>query len=101
MNILKTIFSITFGIEAVFVINRFVSNYSNDGVMFISLALLLFLLHLFAWVAPKKLFDLCWKASSIYPDDFDYDTSYKKLGLIGMWLLIVSIVILMMSLLVI
>ena len=101
MKILKTIFSIIFAIEAIFVISRFVSNYSNTGVMFISLALVLFLLHLFAWIAPKKLFDLCWKISSIYPDDFDYDTSYKKIGLIGFWFLIVSIVILMIGLLVI
>ena len=90
MNILKTIFSITFVIEAVFVINRFVSNYSNEGMLFIGLSLLLFLLHLFAWIAPKTFFNICWKITKFLPDRFDYDASYRNLEITSMGVLIAA-----------
>ena len=47
-------------------------------------------MHLFAWIAPKKFFDLCWKITGILPDNFDYDTSFGKLELCDIGILIVA-----------
>lgn len=73
-----------------FSINGLIFNFSNEGLVFTILAFVLFVMHLFAWITPKKFFDLCWKITSILPDNFDYDTSFNKLEFCDIGILVIA-----------
>ena len=89
-KVLKILLSILFIAGSIFVTLKLIANYSDDGLAFIVLAFTFFFTHLFAWIAPKIFFNLCWKITSILPDNFDYDTGYKKLEIVGLGILIVA-----------
>lgn len=74
-------------------------NYSDDGLGYLIFSTFFFLSHLFIWIAPKTFFNICWKLSRFYPDEFDYDTSFSKIGNVGLGLLITAIIILCISVL--
>lgn len=100
-KILKVLLTIIFVIISNFAINRLIVNYSNDGLVFLVLAFTIFCLHLFAWILPKTFFRLCWKIAGILPDNFDYETSYRKLEICDVGILIVANVMLVIALLII
>lgn len=99
-KILKVLFTIIFTIISFGVIYRLIYDYSNDGLLFLILAITFFIIFLFSWVAPKIFFNLCWKITKILPDNFDYDTSYSKVELISVGLIIVSNILLIIGLLI-
>ena len=96
-KILKIILTIIFIVISIFAINKLINNFLNDSLLFVVLAFVLFSMHLFACIAPKTFFDICWKITCILPDNFDYDTSYNKLELCDIGLLITSILLLGIS----
>ena len=97
-KIIKIVLTLLFISLLVFSINSLIFNFSDEGLAFTILAFVLFVMHLFAWIAPKKFFDLCWKITGMLPDNFDYDTSYSKLELVDIGVLITSILLLGISL---
>lgn len=96
-KILKILLTIIFIVISIFAINKLINSFLNDSLLFVILAFTLFTIHLFAWIAPRTFFNLCWKITGILPDNFDYDTSYSKLELCDIGLLIVSILLLGIS----
>ena len=89
-KVLKVLFTALFIIGSIIAINQLMVNYSNDGVVVMVLALAFFCLHLFAWIAPKVFFNLCWKITGILPDTFDYENSYGKLESVDIGMLLTS-----------
>ena len=89
-KIIKIVLTLLFISLLVFSINSLIFNFSDERLAFVILAFVLFVMHLFAWIAPKKFFDLCWKITGILPDNFDYDTSFGKLELCDIGILIVA-----------
>lgn len=100
-KILKVLLTIIFVIISIFAIDKLIIDYSNDGLIFFVLAVTMFFLHLFAWIWPKIFFNLCWKITAILPDNFDYETSYRKLEICDVGILIVANVMLVIALLII
>lgn len=98
-KILKIILTIIFTVISFFAINKLINNFLNDSLLFVVISFTLFVIHLFAWIAPRIFFNLCWKITGILPDNFDYDTSYSRLELIDIGILIASIFLLVISLL--
>lgn len=96
-KISKILLTIMFIVISIFAINKLINNFLNDSLLFVVLAFALFVMHLFAWIAPRTFFNSCWKITGIFPDNFDYDTSYSKLELCDIGLLISSIVLLGIS----
>lgn len=96
-KILKILLTIIFIIISIFAINKLINNFLNNSLLFVVLAFTSFAMHLFAWIAPKTFFNLCWKITGILPDNFDYDTSYSKLEICDIGLLITSILLLGIS----
>ena len=90
--------TIIFIIILSFAINKLISNFLIDSLLFVVLAFVLFSMHLFAWIAPRTFFNLCWKITGMLPDNFDYDTSYSKLEVVDIGVLITSILLLGISL---
>ena len=99
-KILKILLTIIFIVISIFSINKLISNFLNDSLLFVVLAFTLFAMHLFTWIMPRTFFNLCWKITVILPDNFDYDTSYSKLELCNIGLLITSILLLGISFLI-
>lgn len=96
-KILKILLTIIFIVISIFAINKLINNFLNNSLLFVVLAFTLFAMHLFAWIAPRTFFNLCWKITDILPDNSDYDTSYNKLELCDIGLLITSILLLGIS----
>ena len=96
-KILKILLTIIFIVILIFAITKLINNFLNDSLLFVVLAFTLFAMHLFAWIAPRTFFNLCWKTTNIMPDNFDYDTSYSKLEMCDIGLLITSILLLGIS----
>ena len=96
-KVLKILLTVIFIIISIFSIIKLVNNFVQDSLMFVVIAFNFFLMHLFAWIAPKTFFNLCWKITNILPDNFDYDTSYSKLEICDIGLLITSILLLGIS----
>lgn len=96
-KLFKILLTIVFLIFFIFAIKKLANNFFHDSLLFVALAFTSFVMHLFAWIAPKAFFNLCWKITSIMPDDFDYDTSYSKLEACDIGLLITSILMLGIS----
>lgn len=99
-KIIKVILSILFVIGLIFSIFLLIEDYSNDASLFLILAIFAYIMHLFAWIAPKTFFNLCWKMSKFCSDVYDYETSYSKLEDVDIGILITSIIILILSFLV-
>lgn len=98
-KVLKILLTIIFIVISIFAINKLINNFLNDSLLFVVLAFTAFAMHLFAWIAPRVFFNLCWKITGILPDNYDYDTSYGKLEVVDIGILITSIVLLGISLL--
>ena len=96
-KILKILLTIIFIVISIFSIIELINNFSDNSLLFLVFAFTLFAMHLFAWIAPKTFFNLCWKITNIMPDNFDYDTSYSKLEICDIGLLITSILLLGIS----
>lgn len=96
---LKILFTIIFVAGLAFEIYLLATNYSDDALIFAVIGVVFFLSHLLIWVAPKKIFDLCYKISKSSSDNWDYDTSYANIGNVGLGVLIVSVVLLTVSIL--
>lgn len=96
-KVLKILLTIVFIVSSIFAVNKLVNNIFHDSLFFVALAFTSFAMHLFAWIAPKTFFDLCWKITNTMPDNFDYDTSYSKLEMCDIGLLITSILLLGIS----
>lgn len=95
----KILLTILFVAIAWLSIVKLTSDFSNDRLLFTVLSFVLFAVHLFAWIAPRAFFNLCWKITNIMPDNFDYDKCYSKLELVDIGILITSISLLGISLL--
>ena len=96
--LLKILLTIIFIVISIFAINKLINNFRNDSLLFIVLAFTLFAMHLFAWIAPRTYFNLCWKITRFMPDyDADYDTSYSNLELYDIGMLITSMLLLGIS----
>lgn len=89
-KMLKIIFTILFIIGAVFEIYRLIFHYSDDVLLLIIFASVFFLFHLFAWIAPKAFFNLCWKIAGSNSTGFDYETSFRKLELVDIGIIITA-----------
>ena len=96
-KILKMLLTLIFIVISIFSIIKLINYYSDSRLLFVALAFTSFAMHLFAWIAPKTFFNLCWKITNILPDNFDYDTSYSKLEICDIGLLITSILLLGIS----
>ena len=94
---LKVALTILFVVASVFAIYRIVVNFSADKMVFIAIAFTLFLMHLFAWIAPKTFFNICWKITNFLPDDWNYNISYRQLENCDIGILITSIIFLGIS----
>lgn len=70
---------------------------TRDPMLCIALSLLFFVVHLFAWLAPKTLFNFVWKKSAIYSDSWDYETSYSKLDICGLGFAITAVIFLVLG----
>ena len=97
---IKIILTLSFIPLLAFAIYQLVVNFSDQGLGFIVLAFAFFAMHLFAWIAPKKCFDLCWKMLERFPngDTYDYDTSFRKLESCDIGILIVANLVVCISL---
>ena len=89
-KILKMLLTLLFIVILIFSIIKLINNFLDSSLLFVVLAFTLFATHLFAWIAPKTFFNLCWKITNIMPENFDYDTSYSKLEICDIGLLITS-----------
>lgn len=96
-KILKILLTIIFIVILIIAVNKLINSFLNGSLLFVVLSFTLFTMHLFAWIAPRTFFNLCWKITGILPDNFDYDTSYNKLELCDIGLLITSILLLGIS----
>lgn len=96
-KILKILLTIIFIVISIFSIIELINNFSDNSLLFLVFAFTLFAMHLFAWIAPKTFFNLCWKITNIMPDNVDYDTSYSKLEMCDIGLLITSVLLLGIS----
>ena len=97
-KILKILLTIIFIIISIFALKKLISNFLSNSLLFVILAFILFSMHLFEWIAPRTFFNLCWKITGMLPDNFDYDTSYSKLEMVDIGVLITSISLLGISL---
>lgn len=93
-KVLKILLTIIFIVVSIFSIIKLVNDFLDSSLLFVILAFVSFAMHLFVWIAPKTFFNLCWKTTNIMPDNFDYDTSYSKLEICDIGLLITSILLL-------
>lgn len=96
-SILKIILTTIFIIGVIFEIYNLVLNYSDDSLFLVILAFVFFSFHLFAWIAPKAFFNLCWKIAGSNSAGFDYDTSFRKLELVDIGIIITANVFLLIS----
>ena len=97
MVLIKKILLTIIFIVIIFSIIKLINKFSDNSLLFVVLAFTLFAMHLFAWIAPKTFFNLCWKITNTMPDNFDYDTSYSKLEICDIGLSITSILLLGIS----
>ena len=99
-KIIKILLTIIFVIISIFSINKLINNFLSDSLFFAVIAFASFAMHLFAWIAPKTFFNLCWKiTNTLMSDNFDYETGYNNLERCDIGLLIVSILFIGISLL--
>lgn len=98
-KVFKVILTTIFVVFSIFALKKLVNNFFHDSLFFVVLAFTLFIIHIFAWIAPRTCFNLCWKITNIMPDSFDYETSYSNLEVVDIGILIASILLLGISLL--
>ena len=99
-KIIKILLSILFVVGAIYTINGMVENNFGDRILFVVLAFTFFLMNLFIWIAPKTFFNLCWRITGYLPDNFDYETSFSKLEIIQIGVLVLSIILLLIGVLI-
>lgn len=75
----KIVLTIAFVVASAWTIYRLVVSFNADKLIFTVIAFVLFLMHLFAWIAPRTFLNLCWKVTALLPDRWDYDTAYRNL----------------------
>ena len=97
VSIKKILLTLIFIVISIFSIIKLINKFSDNSLLFVVLAFTLFAMNLFAWIAPKTFFNLCWKITNTMPDNFDYDTSYSKLEICDIGLSITSILLLGIS----
>ena len=85
---IKILLTILFLIELIYMVYKLIINYSNDGLIFAVVAFTSFISFLFAWIAPKSFFNLCWKITNLMEYSFDYDYGLKKLESVSIGLLV-------------
>ena len=98
---IKIVLTLLFISLLIFSIKQIVFNFSDDGLFFVILAFVLFVMHLFAWIAPKTFFDLCWKITGLLSDNFDYDTSFSRLELCDIGILAIANILVTISIVII
>ena len=86
----KILLTASFLVGVLFAVSKLCVDYSDDGLVFIILAFTMFCLHLFAWIAPKTFFKLCWKITETLPDNLDYDAGIRNLEICDIVILISS-----------
>ena len=94
----KILLTLIFIVISIFSIIKLINKFSDNSLLFVVLAFTLFAMHLFAWIAPKTFFNLCWKITNTMSDNFDYETGYSNLENCDIGLLITSILLLGISL---
>lgn len=93
-NVLKILFTLSFITILAFAIKGLVSHFSDLRLFFVIVASILFISHLWSWIAPKSFFNMCWKMTKSLHDSYDYDTSFSKLPSVGLGMAIASNIIL-------
>jgi hypothetical protein len=96
-KIIKIALTLVFVPLLIFSVNQLIFDFSDEALAFVILASALFAMHLFAWIAPRTFFNLCWKITVLLPDNFDYDTSFSKLELCDIGILISATLFLVIS----
>lgn len=94
---IKIVLTLIFVPLLIYSIYQLVFNFSDESLAFVILAAVFFVMHLFAWIAPKTFFKLCWKITNIIPDNFDYDSSFSKLELCDIGILVVANILIIIS----
>ena len=97
---IKILLTILFIIELTCMVYKLITNYSNDGLIFTVVSFTSFISFLFAWIAPKLFFNLCWKITNLMEYSFDYDYGLKKLEFVSIGLLIFANVFLTIGILI-
>ena len=100
-RILKFLFTLIFVISSFFALNKLTQYFTNDALIFIVLSFTLFAIFLFAWIAPRTFFDVCWRITNIIPDHFDYESSYRNLEFVSFGLLATAYILLIIVFLII
>lgn len=93
----KILLTLIFIVISIFSIIKLINKFSDNSLLFVALAFTSFIMHLFAWIAPKTFFNLCWKITNTMSDNFDYETGYSNLENCDIGLLITSILLLGIS----
>lgn len=96
---LKIIFTILFVAGMAFEIYEMTFAYSDDVLIFVVLAVACFLFHLFAWIAPKTLANICWRISRHFPFAGDYDAGLANMGNLSLGLVVIANIFLIISVL--
>lgn len=97
---IKILLTVLFLMELIYMVYKLIMNYSNDGVIFTVVSFTLFISLLFAWIAPKSFFNLCWKITNLMEYSFDYDNGLKKLESVSLGLLVFANVFLTIGILI-
>ena len=97
---IKIVLTLIFVPLLIYSIYRLVLNFSDETLAFVILSVTFFVMHMFAWIAPKTFFDLCWKITKFLPDNFDYDTSFSKLELCDIGILVVANILIIISIII-
>lgn len=97
---IKILLTSLFLIELIYMVYKLITNFSNDGLIFAVIAFTSFILFLFAWIAPKSFFNLCWKITKLTEYSFDYDYGLKKLESISIGLLVFANILLTIGILI-
>lgn len=89
-NVLKILFTLSFITIFAFAIKGLVSHFSDLRLFFVIVASILFISHLWSWIAPKSFCKMCWKMSRFLPDSYDYDTLFSHVPSVGLGMAIAS-----------
>ena len=98
-TILKSVLTAVFVPLAIYQIYRLVIDFKTrgadlavEGSFGIVFALVFFVFAIFAWIAPKTLFNLCWKMSKFMPETYDYETGLTNMSSFSLGCLIFSVI---------
>lgn len=97
IKISKIVLTILFLIILFFAIYKLVNHVTFEKIIFIVLAFVTFLFHIFAWLTPRAFYNLLFKFSRHLPYYCDYDAGYRKLEIRGLGILVFSLIVLSLS----